>query len=637
MIASSQPAEKGASFTAILVPVESLPTSAEDAERLLNRISATGAATVLVGPPRADIIEITEVNDGIAHAWLPTPVEMGPLVTAIKGALNALSLRAELAAAQRQVKLKEAEAQGLYEVGTALGGERNIARLQDLILRRCRELTIADAGSVYLVDEDENKQKLLRFETSQNDSIQMPTEKFSMPLNDRSIAGYAALKAQPVNIEDVYHLPADAPYGFNKGFDERMGYRTKSMLTVPLADHEGEIIGVIQLINHKSSPDIRLLSTEIAEREVMPFPPHSNEVLGAFAGQAAIALNNQLLISSIEQLFEGFVRASITAIEARDPTTSGHSERVAELTVGIAEAVNDIGAGRWKDVHFTGEQIKEIRYAGLLHDFGKIGVRENVLVKANKLYDWQLDVIQLRFGYVKKALEAEHSREKLALLLERDREAYITAVGSLDTDYNERLIRLDEDLAAVVAANQPTVLAQEAASRLADIAVQTYFDHQGREQPMLDHPELLALSVKRGSLTEKEREEIESHVVHTYKFLSLMPWTRQFKQLPLIAGAHHERLDGTGYPHALKADEIPVQSKMMAIADIYDALTAADRPYKKAVPVETALDILTKEVQANHIDPELFDIFIKHRVFDIAVAVTMRQAQQTAPLAGLRA
>jgi HD-GYP domain-containing protein (c-di-GMP phosphodiesterase class II) len=360
-------------------------------------------------------------------------------------------------------------------------------------------------------------------------------------------------------------------------------------------------------------------------------------VLDAFAGQAAVALNNQLLLANIEGLFEGFVRASITAIEARDPTTSGHSERVAELTVGIALAVNEIDVGRWKSSYFDPTQIREIRYAGLLHDFGKIGVRENVLVKAKKLYDHELEVIRLRFGYVRKALEAEHSRKKLALALEGDHQAFLAALGPIDAEYSHRLSQLDAYLAAVQSANEPTILAEDAADLLEEIARQSYIDAEGNQLPLLGNPELLALSVRRGSLTEEERVEIESHVSHTFRFLSLMPWTRQFKQLPLIAGAHHERLDGTGYPHQLTADEIPLQSKMMAIADIYDALTASDRPYKKAVPVERALDILNQEAKVNHIDTELLDIFIKRRVFDIAVTVTMQQAMHAGALAGSRA
>ncbi|HZT07624.1 MAG TPA: HD domain-containing phosphohydrolase [Chloroflexota bacterium] len=627
----------GPSFVALIAPSEALPEGRDDAVALFRRVEKAGAALVIVGAPREELVDLTEDDAFAPQAWISPPISIPALVTAVRSALTALSMRAELEAARRLAALKDAEARSLFEVGTALSAERDIARLQNLILQRCREMTVADAGSLYLVDEDQDKQPILRFEIAQNDSITASYQRSTMPLTDRSIAGYAALTGETLNIADVYHLPDDAPYGFNRAFDERMGYRTKSMLAVPMRNHEGDIIGVIQLINHKPSLDVKLSSAEVAEREVTPFPHQAEEVLDAFAGQAAVALNNQLLIQNIERLFEGFVRASVTAIEARDPTTSGHSERVAELTVGIAQAVSDIGVGRWREAHFTDEQIREIRYAGLLHDFGKIGVREHVLVKAKKLFDPQLEVIRLRFGYVRKALEAEHNRRQLAIALERDRAAFLAAIGPLDADYRRRIQQLDEDLATIVAANEPTVLAQEAVGQLEEIATRTYMDVEGNERPMLEEPELLALSVRRGSLTEEERVEIESHVSHTYRFLSLMPWTRQLKQLPLIAGAHHEKLDGSGYPNGLKENEIPLQSRMMTIADIYDALTAADRPYKRAVPVDKALDILSQEAQANHIDSELLDIFIQKRIFDIAVTVTMRQAQQALGLAASRA
>jgi hypothetical protein len=228
-------------------------------------------------------------------------------------------------------------------------------------------------------------------------------------------------------------------------------------------------------------------------------------------------------------------------------------------------------------------------------------------------------------------------RFERALTGDRD-VAFLAALGEYDAEFQERVLRLQDDLAAVIAANEPAVLAEDAPERLREIAdTYKWVDLQGHEHPLIEEKELLALSVKRGSLTDKERVEIESHVSHTYKFLSLMPWTKQFSQLALIAGAHHERLNGTGYPRKLTADEIPIQSKMMAIADIYDALTASDRPYKKAVPVDKALDILHQEAAAEHIDRELLDIFVKRRVFDIAVEVTMRQAKQQAPLAGSRA
>lgn len=590
-----------------------LPGDPELAQNALARFDSHRCAVIVVGdaPPT-----VAETVSSLVHAWLPSPVQEIPLVTAIRSAFATLAGRRELAWTQEQVSLKDAEARSLYEIGTALSAERDITRLQDLILRRCRELTKADAGSLYIVGEDAEKRRILRFDIAQNDSIAASYQRATMPLTEQSIAGYVALTGRPVNLADAYEIPPEEPYSHNRAFDQRMGYRTKSMLVVPLRNYEGDIVGVIQLINHKPSSDAILTTPDVAERLVGPFPPEAEQVLESFASQAAVALDNRLLLENIEQLFEGFVRASVTAIESRDPTTSGHSERVANVTVGIALAVNGIQVGRWNAVHFSPEQIREIRYAGLLHDFGKIGVREHVLLKAKKLFEGQLELVRMRFAFVQKALEADFKGRQLALLLERGRDAYLQSLGPAEASFRDRLKVLDEDLAAIVSANEPTVLAQESAARLLDLANERYLGIDGSERPLLDPGELLALSVRRGSLTEEERREIESHVSHTYQFLSVMPWTRTLRDVPTIAWKHHEKLDGSGYPQGLPANDIPIQSRMMTIADIYDALTAADRPYKKAVPLERALDILSEEVRSGYLDAELFDVFLSKRVYE---------------------
>jgi len=596
-----------------VVGVEALPADATEARAALTRLKQAGSPIVIIGRLAQDMADLAADE---ADAWLPSLEEL-PLVTVIRSALTLLATRGELQRTREELALKEAEANSLYEVGTALSAERDINRLQELILKRCRELTSADAGSLYLVDEDVDKKPILRFEHAQNDSVPSSYQRLTMPLTDQSVAGYVALTGRTLNIADAYELPSDAPYGFNRGFDEKMGYRTKSMLVVPLRNHEGDVIGVIQLINRKRSFEAVLKTPDDFRRQVRPFTRDSEQVVDAFAGQAAVALDNRLLLESIEQLFEGFVRASVSAIEARDPTTSGHSERVAELTVGMAAAVHDIGVGRWKEITFNDLQIREIRYAGLLHDFGKIGVRENVLVKSKKLYDHQIELIKLRFAFVRKAMEADHNRKQLAVALEQGRDAFIASLGPLDSDYQSRIRHLDADLTAILAANEPTVLDHDTVGRLIDITARHYLDFDGVDRPLLDEPELTALSVRRGSLTEQERREIESHVSHTYRFLSLMPWTRQLKGVPLIAWAHHEKLDGTGYPQGLNSEQIPLQSKMMAIADIYDALTAADRPYKRAVPTDKAIDILIMERDAGHVDGELLDVFIHRHVYEV--------------------
>ncbi|HEY8079608.1 MAG TPA: HD domain-containing phosphohydrolase, partial [Labilithrix sp.] len=352
---------------------------------------------------------------------------------------------------------------------------------------------------------------------------------------------------------------------------------------------------------------------EDVEEQVVPFDERSEELLGMVAAQAGASLENAMLYEEIRKLFEGFVKASVEAIESRDPTTSGHSRRVADLTVELAKVVDSEVHGAYRDAKFSGEDLRELEYASLLHDFGKIGVREKVLVKAKKLYDEDLQALRLRFDFVARSYENDALRRKLAAI---ERGASKDELLEIDTVHASRVAELEAAWQTIVSANEPTVLAAGDFAKIEQLAKETYVDLRGEMKFLLGEGEAVALSVKRGSLTPKEYDEITSHVVHTFKFLSNIPWGKAFRRVPSIAGAHHERLNGTGYPNRLRAEEIPVQSKMMSIADIFDALTASDRPYKKAVPVERAIDILEYGVKDQHLDPELVRIFREARVWD---------------------
>lgn len=515
----------------------------------------------------------------------------------------------------------------LINIARAMTTERDVDKLLGVILEKSRFVTGADAGSIYVVEEYDPKKAqdgeagpaslvrgpLLRFKLSQNDSVHYDSREFLMPLSNRSIAGSAALAKKPINIPDAYDIPAGAPYGFDRRFDEKIGYRTKSILTVPLVSQRGDVIGVIQLINKKKDPEKRLFTKEDLEEQVVSFDERSEELLGMVAAQAGISLENAMLYDEIRNLFEGFVRASVEAIESRDPTTSGHSRRVADLTIELAKVVDLESSGPYKDACFSREDLRELEYASLLHDFGKIGVREKVLVKAKKLYDEDLEALRLRFDFVARSLEADVLRRKLAAI---DRGAPRSELDALDREYEGRRAEVDAAWQTILAANEPTVMAAGDFAKIEGIAKETYFDLRGEMKFLLEADEAVALSVKRGSLTPKEYDEITSHVVHTFKFLSQIPWGKAFRRVPQIAGAHHERINGTGYPNRLRAEEIPVQSKMMSISDIFDALTASDRPYKKAVPVERAVDILEYGVKDQHLDPELVRIFKEARVWD---------------------
>src|SRR5581483_2323272 len=314
--------------------------------------------------------------------------------------------------------------------------------------------------------------------------------------------------------------------------------------------------------------------------------------------------------------FEGFVKASVSAIEARDPTTSGHSFRVANLTVALAEVVDRSSDPLFRDVKFTPTEMKEIRYASLLHDFGKVGVREEVLVKAKKLYPGQLELIQQRFEYVKRTVEAENLKKRVQYLLEKSRDEFLAKQPEYDAELATRLEELDRYFATVATANEPTVLAEGSFDGLQEIMRTAFHAYNGEEKQLLREDEVRLLSIRKVSLDAAERLQIESHVVHTYNFLSQIPWTREIRHIPTIARGHHEKLNGQGYPFKLSAPEIPIQTRMMTISDIFDALSASDRPYKKAVSQDRALQILGFAVRDGEIDGSLLNLFIEGRVFD---------------------
>jgi HD-GYP domain-containing protein (c-di-GMP phosphodiesterase class II) len=379
---------------------------------------------------------------------------------------------------------------------------------------------------------------------------------------------------------------------------------------------QGETLGALQLINCKPEHDGRLASAGDVERHVRPFGERHVRLAGSLASQAAVALANRRLYESISELFEGFVKASVTAIESRDPSTFGHSFRVADLTVGLAEVVDRCGRGPYRDLRFTAEALRELRYAALLHDFGKVGVREHVLVKSKKLYPADLERIRQRIELLMRDLELGVTRRKLDWAVRRGQEGYREHAARLDAELAAALAELNEALDVIATVNEPSVLPQDFTSQLLHITAGSWEDHRGRRRTLLTPEEASILAITRGSLTDAERREIQQHVVHTFQFLAQIPWTRELRRIPEIARAHHEKLDGSGYPFGARAAQIPVQSRMMTIADIYDALTATDRPYKKAVRIEDALDTLREEQKAGALDGALLDLFIEARVFE---------------------
>jgi HD-GYP domain-containing protein (c-di-GMP phosphodiesterase class II) len=579
----------------------------------VSALAAMEARLLLLGRPQKADLELA-LNHGVTALLSaePAPEELS---VALHQAFELIELKARSESRGKWLNRYRYELGELIEIARALTTEREIDKLLGLILEKARFVSGADAGSMYVVEGDDPdlSRRLLHFKLSQNDSVSFDSREFVMPISSRSLAGYVALEQRTVSIDDVYEMPPGSPFGFDRSFDQKVGYRSKSMLVTPLVSSKGEVIGVLQLINKKREPKQKLLTPDDIEGNVVPFDTRSSELLTTLAAQAGIALENAILYEEIRSIFEGFVRASVDAIEARDPTTSGHSRRVAELTVGLAHAVERESTGPYADVSWKREDIRELEYASLLHDFGKIGVREHVLVKAKKLFPHDLSSIRQRFEFVVRTLEAEVASRKLVAL---GRGAGANDLAELDRELEVRRRELLDALATVESANEPTVLAAGDFKRIEELGRQSYARLDGSMAALLSSDEVRSLSVPRGSLTPEEFDEIRSHVSHTYRFLSQIPWGVTFSRVALIAGAHHERLNGTGYPRRLRAEEIPLQSKMMSISDIFDALTASDRPYKRAVPLEKALDILGFEVKDQHIDGELVRIFVASRVWE---------------------
>jgi HD-GYP domain-containing protein (c-di-GMP phosphodiesterase class II) len=514
----------------------------------------------------------------------------------------------------------------LLAIGTALSSTHDLSALLTLILTKCREITCSDAGSVYLVDRS-GSEPCLWFKVAQNFSQPVSSfREFAMPMTPKSLAGYVALTGKSLNILDAYDLPQGVPYQLDRSFDRSIAYRTRSVLVLPMQNQDREMIGVLQLINRKAKPEL-VITPENALDVTQPYLDWEKWVVQSLASQAAICIERNQLQESIENLFEGFVKASVQIIEARDPCTSGHSERVADLTVRLSQEASAVTSGHLRPIYFNDRQIQEIRYAALLHDFGKVGVPEAILGKQKKLFPLQLEVVRNRFALAQRTLEMECAQAKFRHLVEHP--SYQSTQHSEDAcSHCQQLSKLDEKLVQAIAqldrywtllleTNEPRILAEEPLDQLRELAQYTYQDVDGTLKPLLSAEEMAQLMVPRGTLTLAERDAIQSHVTHTYEFLKRIPWTKQLQNVPAIAYGHHEKLDGSGYPLGLKQADIPIQSQMMAIADIYDALTAGDRPYKRSLSVPIALKILRQEAAQSKLNSDLVALFEQRQIFAV--------------------
>jgi len=497
----------------------------------------------------------------------------------------------------------------LTQIGVALSAEKNIDRLLESIIDEARRLTNADGGTLYILSEDG---ECLRFAIVQNDTLHVRMGGASDPIswppvclrfdesteNRTQVSAYAALTGEVVNIADVYHAE-----GFNfegtRRFDAQTGYRSKSMLVVPMRNHEQEIIGVVQLLN--------ALDPETGD--VVPFSAESQLMAESIASQAAVALSKNTLIHDLENLLQSFITTIAAAIDEKSPYTGGHVRRVAELTMTIAQAVNDQQEGPFSKIHWSADEMQELRYAAWLHDVGKITTPEFVVDKATKL-----ETIFDRIKLVEARLELMIREREIELLREAmGRNGDVPKVETLESD--PVIAGLRDDMAFLRRINTGgEFLADSLLERLNAIACRRR-TLDGKETNLLTEDEVENLSIRRGTLTEREREVINNHVRVTYKMLSQLPFPKKLGHVAEYAGAHHEKLDGSGYPDGRREEELSLQSRILALADIFEALTAKDRPYKKGKTLREALDIMKFMVKDRHIDTDLFDLFVQRRIY----------------------
>lgn len=515
---------------------------------------------------------------------------------------------------KRYAEVQIAHIRKLSEIGIALSAEKNLDRLLESIVDQARIFAGADAGTLYIMDEEND---CLEFAIVQNNTLKTrmggtagPITWPSVPLkkegasNFSNVSSYAAITGEIVNIPDVYEAEGFDFSGTRK-FDSSTGYRSQSMLVIPMKNKENEIIGVLQLIN----------ALDPATRKSVPFLADHIDLIASLASQAAVAITNVRLYRDLENLFDSFIKTIAIAIDEKSPYTAGHIQRVQKLTMDIATRMSEKTEGPFRDFSMNEDELKELSIAAWLHDVGKIITPEHVVDKSTKLekiFD-MANVIAVRYEVFKRDAKIRALEEKLKLY--ESASAPAKDLKETDDKWEQEYNSLAEEEKFVLNCNQPgEFMDDEKIERLKKIASKKW-DCNGQEMPYLTGDELLNLSIRKGSLTAEERKIIENHALVTFKMLGKLPFPKKLKRVVEYASSHHEKLDGTGYPFGLKADQLPIPSKVIAIADIFEALTARDRPYKKPMPVSQALKILGFMKKDGHIDGEILDLFIKEKIY----------------------
>jgi len=501
----------------------------------------------------------------------------------------------------------------LNEIGIALSQQRDLNSLLETILDAAKRITHADAGTLYLHDQD---QRMLRFEILRNDTLNtlmggtsgVPISFYPIQLYDDAgnpnhamVVSHSALSGETVNIPDAY---AAEGYDFSgtKKFDAKTGYRSKSFLTVPMRNHENEVIGVLQLLNAKDQQS----------GEIVPFSKDDQQLLESLASQAAIALTNRHLINQLEELFEAFIQLINTAIDDKSPYTGGHCARVPALTMMLADAVTRTNSGPLKDFVMTEKDRHELKIAGLLHDCGKITTPVHVVDKSTKLqtlFD-RIQLVDTRFEVLKRDAEIAMLHEVTEAGVDLPR------VDFARQNYAAKIAQLDDDREFLRYCNVGgEFMSAESQERVCQIAKYQWRGIDGEMADLLNGEEIENLNIRAGTLTPEERQIINHHIDVTIKMLESLPWPRHLRNVAEYAGGHHERMDGKGYPRGLTREQMSVQARVMGIADIFEALTAKDRPYKQGKTLTESLTILGKFKLGGHIDPDLFDVFIREKVY----------------------
>lgn len=497
----------------------------------------------------------------------------------------------------------------LAEIGRALSGEHDLNLLLEKICDEVRNFTCADACTLYIVKDNQ-----LHFEIVQNQTMGIRLggktgELITLPpvdLVESNVSAYVALKGLSVNIPDVYDTDL---FDFTgpKEFDQGTGYRSTSMLVCPMRNHEDEVIGVLQLVNAQN-PDTR---------EVIPFSPDYVSLTESLASQAAVCITNARLIKDMENLFESFVEVMATAIDEKSPVTGGHIRRVANLTLVMAEELHKTDKPPFQKVHYTPEKFHELRVASWMHDIGKVTTPVEIIEKGKKLqtiFD-RVHLLDMRMQYIIQKTQLAAAETRLNIM-ENGNSA--ESIQELEKKTEQTIAGLNDIRTFILQCNKPReFLEDEKIARLEEIAKRTYQDGQGKEQPFLTADELHNLSIRRGSINTEERQIMNNHAQITLDMLNKIPFTRKLRNIPHFAGAHHEFINGKGYPLGLKGDEIPFEGKLMAVTDIAEALTAKDRPYKKAMPLDQVYQILRSMADKVELDSDLIEFFINEKVYEV--------------------